>query len=586
MHRVSHLGDAVQTPRFAVIIPSFARTDDPLFVMEKLKSWTSVLSQTYTHWILIAVADGMNITEFKQFRDVANNFYPQRSKLVFLNLDPELREVNVYKGSKISALTGCSIWCVAGVNAINLGISFALSVNSWAGRLFFSHIARLDYDDFWMPSHLRNLADAYAAYPNALFAYSRATGYDTSEGFPLRDSLPLSSGNVSSKFYLIPPLACRLIHSTVAWSLSNNFSNTICFRSKEQLEQPRYLDGTKFGNCVDKVQWVYSADADLWQRIMVAVNYGLYQSIFIDIVDVSYTGDEQKKILKLGILEAYNSSDVLQIGTQLSHAEHVSRDWNNIFHHIDYLYAKFGADLKIARSRAYTFCVNSKVPQGWPHAHHCLYGTAESEIIYLRIRELRPENVLELSSACGYSTLWILMALEDNKHGTLHSLDVYNTSWPLGLPDSARFRWKFHLGDAKKTVLELDSINFEYLMIDTAHEKDFTKWYMDSVVTRWSSRGRRVFVNFHDVYEYTDDPAPEGIIILQWLAYSQSARNVFTFNQKLNPTFFSELHNIRVKHLGNEEANRVIGGRHDLAVTIFADIDIASAGGCVNCTPH
>jgi len=46
--------------------------------------------------------------------------------------------------------------------------------------------------------------------------------------------------------------------------------------------------------------------------------------------------------------------------------------------------------------------------------------------------------VFEMSSAIGYSTLWILMALMDNGDGHLTSIDLVETQFPAVLPATAR----------------------------------------------------------------------------------------------------------------------------------------------------
>ena len=47
----------------------------------------------------------------------------------------------------------------------------------------------------------------------------------------------------------------------------------------------------------------------------------------------------------------------------------------------------------------------------------------DMETLYLWIRTHKPEAVLELGPRCGYSTFWILQALEDNEKGLLYSFD-------------------------------------------------------------------------------------------------------------------------------------------------------------------
>ena len=56
------------------------------------------------------------------------------------------------------------------------------------------------------------------------------------------------------------------------------------------------------------------------------------------------------------------------------------------------------------------------------------FADLEAEITYMRIRELRPEKVMELSPNCGWSTHYLLSALRDNGAGELHSYDLVDCS--------------------------------------------------------------------------------------------------------------------------------------------------------------
>ena len=55
--------------------------------------------------------------------------------------------------------------------------------------------------------------------------------------------------------------------------------------------------------------------------------------------------------------------------------------------------------------------------------HVAAFGDVEGEILYLAVRELRPNCVFEISPGAGYSTNYLLAALTDNGHGRLHSFD-------------------------------------------------------------------------------------------------------------------------------------------------------------------
>jgi predicted O-methyltransferase YrrM len=80
----------------------------------------------------------------------------------------------------------------------------------------------------------------------------------------------------------------------------------------------------------------------------------------------------------------------------------------------------------------------------------------ESELLYLRIRESQPLNVIEIGPACGWSSLVIITALVHNKQGTLYSFDIENkapkilNSDPFVAAHIAN-RWEIRTGWVEKT---------------------------------------------------------------------------------------------------------------------------------------
>jgi predicted O-methyltransferase YrrM len=52
------------------------------------------------------------------------------------------------------------------------------------------------------------------------------------------------------------------------------------------------------------------------------------------------------------------------------------------------------------------------------------YGTEDFSIyLYSIIKMMKPKTVLELGTGLGISTLWAAIALEENKNGTIHTID-------------------------------------------------------------------------------------------------------------------------------------------------------------------
>jgi predicted O-methyltransferase YrrM len=89
-------------------------------------------------------------------------------------------------------------------------------------------------------------------------------------------------------------------------------------------------------------------------------------------------------------------------------------------------------------------------------------------IYYALVRVMQPDLVVETGVCDGFSTRFLLLAMERNGRGTLHSIDLPNQDVELApegsrqrdvmatgretgwlVPASLRSRWQLHLGDAK-----------------------------------------------------------------------------------------------------------------------------------------
>lgn len=89
-------------------------------------------------------------------------------------------------------------------------------------------------------------------------------------------------------------------------------------------------------------------------------------------------------------------------------------------------------------------------------------------IYYALVRVMQPDQVVETGVCDGFSTRFLLLAMERNGRGMLHSIDLPNQDVELApegsrqrdvmatgretgwlVPASLRSRWQLHLGDAK-----------------------------------------------------------------------------------------------------------------------------------------
>lgn len=92
-------------------------------------------------------------------------------------------------------------------------------------------------------------------------------------------------------------------------------------------------------------------------------------------------------------------------------------------------------------------------------------------IYYALVRLIRPDCVVETGVMAGMSSRFILLAMQKNDHGVLHSIDLPNQDVelepggarqrdvmsggrPTGflVPEQLRARWRLHLGDARELL--------------------------------------------------------------------------------------------------------------------------------------
>lgn len=77
---------------------------------------------------------------------------------------------------------------------------------------------------------------------------------------------------------------------------------------------------------------------------------------------------------------------------------------------------------------------------------------------YLACRLLRPGVVVETGVAYGVSSSFLLKALKENGHGSLHSIDLpplrrdYERFWGVAVPGAMKGRWILHRGSSARTL--------------------------------------------------------------------------------------------------------------------------------------
>ena len=132
------------------------------------------------------------------------------------------------------------------------------------------------------------------------------------------------------------------------------------------------------------------------------------------------------------------------------------------------------------------------------------FSDAEAEVLYLLIRDLRPEVVVEMSPCHGYSTNYILAALHANRGGRLFSYELLEhvrgkpidrviTGNLCSLADAERL--ELIVGNATKA--EIPACDF--LFMDSCHAAYFAAWYFSHLVHAPK------LAMVHDIVVYDDE---------------------------------------------------------------------------------
>jgi predicted O-methyltransferase YrrM len=176
------------------------------------------------------------------------------------------------------------------------------------------------------------------------------------------------------------------------------------------------------------------------------------------------------------------------------------------------------------------------------------FDDVEAEVTYLLIRTARPERVVEISPSGGWSSLWLLSALRDNRTGQLYSYDLVDDA-TMNIPAPLREkRWTFVQGDVRRAVPALPR-PIDYLFIDSDHSAEFADWYVRDVFPLLSPNA---IVSVDDVFRGPRDwpkEFGEGRRVLQWLSRNEVA--YLSFSPYSAPTNYQQIMQVK-SELGME----------------------------------
>lgn len=208
------------------------------------------------------------------------------------------------------------------------------------------------------------------------------------------------------------------------------------------------------------------------------------------------------------------------------------------------LYTKYAGELLVLRRPARSLCLALRAAD----RSFCASDDIESEITYMRVREAKPRNVLELAPRAGYSSFFILAAQLATRLttgaplGVVHSYDLEDvfhrgnlttalrrvqtslvSSLASGIgssagqepPYSLHAAHQLHIGDARPTLpARLDAGGgtpfFGYLFFDAAHTGTFGAWIGAALLRRQAALAPAgTPASIHDVF-HNFLPSEEG----------------------------------------------------------------------------
>jgi len=163
-----------------------------------------------------------------------------------------------------------------------------------------------------------------------------------------------------------------------------------------------------------------------------------------------------------------------------------------------------------------------------------------AEINYLLVRKFKPQTLVEISPAGGWSTVWFLTALRDNNAGRLYSYDIFDTATKTVPKRLSENRWNFILGDVRQQKLP-DPI--DYLFIDCDHTAQFAEWYLKNILTNLKPNTPVAIddIFFEPGCTYLDPG--ERNAVLRWL--KEQAIEPFSASQYKDKETFNKLNKIK-----------------------------------------
>jgi len=209
------------------------------------------------------------------------------------------------------------------------------------------------------------------------------------------------------------------------------------------------------------------------------------------------------------------------------------------FDEVDRLYNKYGHEIAEYRPVMREWC---------NHTATCKFGDYEVEMLYMLVREHKPQKVFEASSKKGYAAHWILKALHVNDDTSkLHSFEK-SASVADFMNLTYKPRWVYTSGDYLKLYDKgyLNMDQFDLLFFDAPAARGYCKRILAN------QRRKSTLVVVHDVVGNKKGAGGESVEVYKYLAMAGNAHNVFTMSHYAMPNNLYEPQTEKVVPLMNQ----------------------------------
>jgi hypothetical protein len=184
--------------------------------------------------------------------------------------------------------------------------------------------------------------------------------------------------------------------------------------------------------------------------------------------------------------------------TQRAH-QYAACQWDVLVGELGQLYAETPSvlgekALESIESEVGTAIADSKSSPLWNLMYDADIGLARCA--YLMCRLVRPALVVETGVAHGVTSAFILQALAENRHGTLHSIDLPPLESDLEqsvgrfVPDRLRERWHLHVGSSRRELPRVVAGKpVDLFLHDSVHTYRTMTWEFATVWSQLRSGG-------------------------------------------------------------------------------------------------